>query len=232
MAAGPPTIDATKKSAKYLGKKASDAAYKTSETAKKAGKYAADKTKKSAKYLAKKTGNAAYKTAKVAKKAGKAAWRGTKKAAEWGTDKTKESWDCWKDKTKKTVKTIGGKATAWHFEERDAKNTNLPSYEEVDNREGWRLCLPGESKWHQNGDKYPELKYINKDGREVVYDGYTKEIVTDPKYKGTYNYVVISQPPKKRSDVLGTCKYYSTGIAHVVVDVVPWAIGGNIRGKE
>ncbi|MCK5241726.1 hypothetical protein KAR34_04670, partial [bacterium] len=240
MAAGPAVIDASKKSAKYLGKKAGDAAYKTAKTAKKA----ADKIKESAEYLGKKTGDAAYKTAKTAKKAGKAAWKRTKnaakatatvakKAAKWGADKTKKSWDYLKNKTKKTVQTIGGKATAWHYEEREGRNVDLPLYEEIDGMLGWRPIRFGQTKYHQNGYGKPELKYIHIDGREVIYDGDTHEIVTDPRYKGTYNYCNTAKDPKPwHKIVVEWPTLAATYTNHFVFDMLPYYIGGNVRGEH
>jgi hypothetical protein len=233
MAASEPTVNATKKSAEYYGKKTGDAAYKTSKTAKKAVKATAKVAKKAAKKTAKVAKKTAKVTKKVAKKAAKATVKAAKKTAKWGAEKTKKSYNYWKDKTKKTVQTIGGKTSAWHFEDRDAKNKPLPPYKKVKMSKKWRLCLANESECHQNGKGELELKYIHKDGREVVYDGDPpNEIITDPRYKGTYNYVVMSAPPKNRSDVLGSVKYYPTVIAHLAVDWVPWKFGGNVRGKE
>ena len=39
-------------------------------------------------------------------------------------------------------------------------------------------------------DGTPDLKFVHEDGREAVYHKDTKELVTEPHCKGTYNYVV------------------------------------------
>ncbi len=54
-------------------------------------------------------------------------------------------------------------------------------------------------------------------------------IVTDPRYMGTYNYVVVSQPPEN-FNVIQWIKTGVTFIGHVVVDVAPYKLGGNVRG--
>lgn len=68
----------------------------------------------------------------------------------------------------------------------------------------------------------PEEKWVNDDGREVVYDGASHEIVTDIRYKGTYNYVNPPKnwPPKNFEDCWRT-------IGHGVADVLPYGIWKN-----
>ncbi|MCK5243565.1 hypothetical protein KAR34_14040, partial [bacterium] len=161
MAAGPPVIDASEKSAKFLGEKISDAAYKTAKTAKKA----ADKTKESAEYLGKKTGDAAYKTAKTAgkavKKGAKAAWKGTKKAAKAAKKVAKKAWSGIEKATKETMNNSLNyfeniQDTAHAIKEKPGQSTNI---------------LRGLGTSHRSGDiwdKQPKVEY-EKGGPAVLY---------------------------------------------------------------
>lgn len=74
------------------------------------------------------------------------------------------------------------------FEMREARNIKLPPNPELARDEGFVLCPPDEAAFHQNGKGKPELKFIHKDGREVVYDGDTHKIITDPRIRGTFNF--------------------------------------------
>ncbi len=144
------------------------------------------------------------------------------------------------DFTSNAVSAVAGVAssvaktvTSPHFEGRASRNVNLPTYEGVTSKESqWDLRSPAQSVFHDNGDDFPELKYTNPDGREVVFDGKTHEIVTDPRYIGTYNYVVPAPFPDKWWDVGGLAKWAVKGGGHIVADVAPYALGGgNVRGK-
>lgn len=125
------------------------------------------------------------------------------------------------------------KATGWHFEGRDARNGNLPSYEQATGQGSeWTLLSPEQSIFHDNGVGNPELKFINPDGREAVFNGDTLSLVTDSKYIGTYNYVNPAPVPDKWYDVGGWGAYAGKGLGHLVLDVVPYAAGGNVRGEN
>jgi RHS repeat-associated protein len=114
------------------------------------------------------------------------------------------------------------KATEFHFEAREALNKDLPTYNEVIKDPAWTLLTPEMSRYHDNGIDSPELKYINKDGREAIY---TKDshlspdgsyiLYTDPQYKGTYNYVTPLNP------------FYYPG--HFFADMLPYYLLGNDR---
>ena len=106
-----------------------------------------------------------------------------------------------KDNALQAAQHVWKEATKWHYEDRDAKNKNLPSYNEVIiDDEAWNDVGEGLAKYHQNGIGSPEMKFTNKDGREAVYtkdfssDGSYK-LYTDSRYKGTYNYVTPSPLP-------------------------------------
>ena len=117
-------------------------------------------------------------------------------------------------------KRLWKKATNWHFEGRDALNSGLPLTADVANAAGGTLLPPEQSKFHDNGDAFSESKYIFDDGREAVYDGKTGNLITDPEYGGTYNYI----NPKK-----GAPFYHPKNIGHGIVDVIPYCLGGNNR---
>ena len=98
-----------------------------------------------------------------------------------------------------------------HHDVRGALNSPLPPNPPIDGEGGWHLLPPEQSIFHDNGDKYPECKYVNDDGREVVYDGATHQIITDIRYVGTYNFI---NPQKSK-------------LGHFLVDVLPYLIMGN-----
>ena len=84
------------------------------------------------------------------------------------------------------------------------------------------------NKFHDNKKGNPEVKYVHPDGREVVYDGDTCEPVTNPKLKGTYNYV---NPAPWSWNPLKWNMIITRGVLHGVIDVAPYKIGGNVRGE-
>ena len=118
--------------------------------------------------------------------------------------------------------------TKFNFENRDANNINLSSKDEIGNQPEWRHEYKG--AFHQNGETRDE-KWVNDlDGREVVYDGDTGQILTD-QYHGTYNYINVAPNPKKWYDAGEWLKVGGTMVGHGVMDVAPWYILG-IDRKE
>jgi RHS repeat-associated protein len=109
----------------------------------------------------------------------------------------------------------------WHHYVREYFNAPLPETPPSVEGTGWRKLSRKESVFHDNGDEYEECKYVHKDGREVVYDGRTNEIITDTVYKGTYNFV----NPGTADD--GWIEYSARFVGHGVLDVIPYLIMGN-----
>lgn len=123
------------------------------------------------------------------------------------------------------------KTTGWHFGGRGHLNTNLPSYDTATGRgSDWQKLSAAQSIFHDNGVGDPELKFIHPDGREVVFDGDTRQIINNDQYLGTYNYVNPAPPPAGIFDVVGAAAYVGRGAGHLLLDVAPYAIGGNVRG--
>jgi len=62
---------------------------------------------------------------------------------------------------------------SWHFEDRDARNVNLPENADQAGREGsgWQEYPASQNKYHDNGIGKMERKFVHPDGREAVYDG-------------------------------------------------------------
>ncbi len=111
-----------------------------------------------------------------------------------------------------------------HFEGRIEKNGEAPSYEEIsDASSGWRLVSPQESVFHDNGIGLPEEKYVHPDGREFVYDGDTHQVITDPRYMGTYNYGTYGDFSENTTlneyveDIIGV-------LEHSFYDVLPYLL--------
>ncbi|WP_240549183.1 RHS repeat-associated core domain-containing protein [Billgrantia antri] len=124
-------------------------------------------------------------------------------------------------------------STSWHFAGRACNNIGLPDYSEVNaHNSEWQLLSPAQSIFHDNGIGLPEQKFIHPDGREVVFDGDTLEIITDPRYVGTYNYVNPAPIPNEWYDVKGWGAWAGKGLGHGVLDVLPYALGGNVRGPH
>ena len=72
-----------------------------------------------------------------------------------------------------------------------------------------------------NGIGKPELKYVNSDGREAVFDGDTHLPISDPDYIATYNYF----PPYQLPEAPGLNDYYKLGtsyVGHFFCDMLPY----------
>ena len=136
-------------------------------------------------------------------------------------------------------------ATAWHFEERDKLNNPLPKNRKEAIEKGFVHVSFPRDMLHQNDKGKREEKMVHPDGREVVFDGGTGEMVTDPDLVGTYNYVNdvpfpdFSSPKSTHyPGVAGTehlvdlTEYVSRAVLHFFADMLPHYIGGNKRGKD
>lgn len=123
--------------------------------------------------------------------------------------------------------------TGWHFEGRAARNGVHPTYDQARAQgSGWELLGPKQSIYHDNGVGQPELKYIHPSGREAVFNGDTLQPITDPRYAGTYNYVNPAPAPENWYNVGGWLNFAGRGVGHLVTDVVPYWMGGNVRGND
>lgn len=78
--------------------------------------------------------------------------------------------------------------TRWHFGDREARNNPLPNSMRRADRAGFEMYPQWQNAEHQNDVGFPEVKYVHPDGREAIFDGDTRKIVTDPEIKGTFNY--------------------------------------------
>lgn len=117
----------------------------------------------------------------------------------------------------------------WHFEGRDALNNNIPATAEQAEPAGGTLLPPEMSKYHDNGIGETEQKFIFPDGREAVYDGDTGQLVTDPRFKGTYNYV---NPAELSWNPLKWPEIYWRGLGHFYTDMLPYYMWGNNRPPD
>ncbi len=108
-------------------------------------------------------------------------------------------------------------------------NKNLPQNIDkmLKQKKGWTELPKAMNKYHDNGDIYPERKFVHEDGREAVYDGLTGELITDPQLKGTYNYV--NPPTIKDVFHIGPVVSVLKAVGHFALDMVPYYIGGNNR---
>jgi hypothetical protein len=125
--------------------------------------------------------------------------------------------------------------TDWHFEGRTRRNgapppdSELPAAPGAPNAVGWQQLPEAMAVFHDNGVGAHERKYINSDGRESVRDGDTNQEVTDPRYMATYNYV-NPMTWDNAHGVSGVAEFAARNIGHGVADVLPYLIGGNVRG--
>lgn len=125
----------------------------------------------------------------------------------------------------------GWSLTDWHYEDRAALNVNLPANaDEALRATGWTKLSDAQSKYHDDPPTTgKESKFIHTDGREAVYYAGTGQLVTDPTYAGTFNYVNPSPAPEGLTDIVGIVNYAVDGIGHLITDIVPYWIGGNAR---
>lgn len=109
----------------------------------------------------------------------------------------------------------------WWFDKGSTKSLKMGAFHNVI-----------KSKWgheprndyHDDGDSFPENKYVHPDGREAVYDGETGELITDNDLKGTYNYV---NPGDYSGGPLSWPGAAVSDVGHVVADVIPYLFWGN-----
>jgi len=106
-------------------------------------------------------------------------------------------------------------------------NMDLPGSANEALAEGFIRLPFFQSILHENGDEYPEEKYINFDGREVVFDGRDGAVVTDPEIAGSYNFVV----PLPANYLLAMPEVtLGTWLGHFMLDMVPPMIAGGPGG--
>ena len=127
-----------------------------------------------------------------------------------------------------------------HYEMRDALNSGpdgapekLEDFEKSRTRDEWTPMLGDQAALHQNGGA-DDLKFIHEDGRELVYDFDTKELMTDDKYMGTYNYVNATIPTDETPGPLEVIGNILTkdSLQHKDLDVEPWVELGNTRADR
>ena len=58
------------------------------------------------------------------------------------------------------------------------------------------------------------------------------DLITDERYRGTYNYINHAPVPEDLTDVTAVADCFVKGVGHTLVDVVPYFVGGNVRGKN
>lgn len=131
-----------------------------------------------------------------------------------------------------TEEDAGWRLGDWHFSGRDQHNSDLPATVS-DVGDGWTELTAAQAVFHDDPETAgPERKFIHVDGREAVYNPETGELVTDPRYAGTYNYVNPAPVPENPWDVGGWASWTFRGIGHGVTDVIPYFFGGNVRGPD
>jgi len=129
--------------------------------------------------------------------------------------------------------------TDWHFEGRDARNGPAPSQADLDGGNGWVKQPDWMAELHQDPNvEGREVKYVNEDGRESIrYPGAGGGEVTDDRYRGTYNYVnpgnwdqLQNQGQVLGVPVGGAAEWAARGVGHFATDILPWWLGGTVRG--
>ena len=147
------------------------------------------------------------------------------------------NWPKWVEKAAQSVKdfaySIYYNATKWHFEGREERNGEHPTYQEVKVEDsGWTELPENQSIYHDNGIGNPEKKFTHTDGREAVFDGDTLEPVTDPKYIATYNYCPLYKEPESSAGVSDYIKIGVTAVGHFFADMLPYYLTGNSNTRE
>ena len=124
-----------------------------------------------------------------------------------------------------------------HFEVRNSANTGLPPFvQDAIHDEAWTELEEDKAVFHQDPNTPGiERKFIHEDGREAVYYQNSGRLVTDPRYRGTYNFVnpagVISLSPNLEHGIQGAI----ADVDHFWFDIQPWrsmVYGGTVRGPE
>ena len=134
---------------------------------------------------------------------------------------------------KNAIDQVINNATRWHFEDRDAKNKPLPNSMRRADRAGFEMYPQWQNAEHQNDVGFPEVKYVHPDGREVIYDGDTRKVITDPKIKGTFNYAnapAREKPPEDAAELF-ECLSQEGVLKHFLLDWLPYNRLGNTRDK-
>ena len=127
-----------------------------------------------------------------------------------------------------------------HYELRDALNAGEGGYpdsyqdfqQDLEYRE-WAQMPPSQAAFHQNGGAQ-DLKYIHPDGRELVFDGDTGQLITDDRFMGTYNYVNSTIHPDPTPSPYEMWRNTQTegSRLHKDYDVDPWVELGNTRADR
>jgi len=127
-----------------------------------------------------------------------------------------------------------------HYELRDALNSGtegspatFEDFKESEDYYKWQQMLGDQAAFHQNGGA-EDLKFIHEDGRELVFDGDTRELMTEDRYMGTYNYVNATIPNDTTPGPLEA--YLNTrtegSLLHRKYDVDTWIELGNTRADR
>ena len=90
-----------------------------------------------------------------------------------------------------------------------------------------------QAAFHQNGGA-EDLKFIHPDGRELVYDGDTNELMTSDAHMGTYNYVNATIHEDPTPSPLESFQNTQTegSRLHKAYDVDTWVELGNTRADR
>lgn len=76
------------------------------------------------------------------------------------------------------------------------------------------------------------LKVTHIDGREMIYRGGTHEVLNihnAPDLMGTFNYIPMIRFPSDPNP-LNLLEFGVRAVGHGLVDLLPYYIGGNVRG--
>ena len=129
--------------------------------------------------------------------------------------------------------------TGFNFEGRDARNARMgtPTLDELTAEDSpWREMSAGETIYHDNNDAHPERKFIRDDpdsflglgGYEYVHDGATNAPMEPGALQATYNYINPAEGGMGDLSPEGIFR----NVGHVVADVIPYILGGTVRGDE
>ncbi len=125
--------------------------------------------------------------------------------------------------------------TGWHFEGSDAINGPFKNYtiDDVVNDKDWIMLEEWQVGTHNNDVGAIEMKFVHKrTGAELVFNGDSPhELMNQVGIRGTPNYV----NPMRLQDIKGigsALKFGLSVIGHGAMDVVPFKIGGDVRGPD
>ena len=128
--------------------------------------------------------------------------------------------------------------TSPFYEGRDGRNnrpedpSSLPKEVGVTDENCWTRLSQWMARYHQDESvEGEEIKYVHCDGSEYITYQDGSEVTRDD-IRGSYNYVNpgVWEGDLENKGIPGALEWGARAIGHGITDVIPWYLGGNVRG--